>query len=342
MAAEAFAATAVYDAEIAGWFAGEDPDACGCGHHHDHGEEEQILGVELRYGENPHQHAELVLPGDDPEAPLAAMGLRQLGGKELSYNNLVDVVAAVKLVDDLEGIRCAALKHTNPCGVGLGGTPVDALARALRCDPVSAFGGIFVFSHEVDAPAADILRRRFCEVVLAPSFTDEALETLQRKKNVRELTVDFDVFREATRGQARAFGIVELHQDEDEGFPELETWVHAAGPEPDADRPRRAAAELDRLQARQEQRDRAGRRERDARHRGRPDEPRRQRADRGAQGGRPGPRPAGLRLRFATPSSRSPTASNSCTRRACAPPSRPGARCATRRSPPPPRSWGSP
>ncbi|MBK7702011.1 MAG: bifunctional phosphoribosylaminoimidazolecarboxamide formyltransferase/IMP cyclohydrolase, partial [bacterium] len=163
MAAAAFAVTADYDAAIADWFAGghaccDDPD-----HDHDH-DHEQILGIELRYGENPHQKAELMLPGEDTEDPLIGMGLRQLSGKELSFNNFMDVIAAVKLVDDLEAggrVACAAIKHTNPCGVGLGATPAAALARALVSDPDAAFGGVFAFTGEVDAAAAADLHARF-------------------------------------------------------------------------------------------------------------------------------------------------------------------------------------
>ena len=240
MAAAAFAVTADYDAAIADWFAGghaccDDPDH---DHDHDHGHEhEQILGIELRYGENPHQKAELMLPGEDADDPLAGMGLRQLSGKELSFNNLVDVIAAVKLVDDLEvgdGVACAAIKHTNPCGVGLGATAAAALARALHCDPDAAFGGVFVFTCEVDAAAAADLHARFCEVIVAPSFSAEAQELLGRKKNLRLLTLEREAFRAATWGQVSIFGDVQLHQDEDEGFPELETWRHVAGPAPDA------------------------------------------------------------------------------------------------------------
>ncbi len=236
MAAATFAVTADYDAAIADWFVGghaccDDPD-----HDHDH-DHEQILGIELRYGENPHQKAELMLPGEDVEDPLIGMGLRQLGGKELSFNNLVDVVAAVKLVDDLEvggQVACAAIKHTNPCGVGLGATAAAALARALLGDPDAAFGGVFAFTGEVDAGVAEELHARFCEVVVAPAFAEAALDLLGRKKNLRLLTLDREAFRAATWGQVRIFGDVQLHQDEDEGFPELESWRHVAGPAPDA------------------------------------------------------------------------------------------------------------
>lgn len=220
MAAETFIRVTDYDAQIADYFAGDV--------HEGH------LGVELRYGENPHQQAELFLPGEDPEDPLAGMGMSQLNGKQLSYNNLLDVIAAAKLVNDLEGVACAAFKHTNPCGVGTADTPAEALERALRCDPESAFGGIFAFTCEVDMASVEILRKRFCEVVLAPAYAEDALAILCKKKNLRVIVCDLAAFAAATRGQGRAFGQVQLHQQEDEGFPELAAWSHVAGPEPDA------------------------------------------------------------------------------------------------------------
>ena len=220
MAAETFAMVADYDAQIAEYFEG---------HHHD-----GHLGVELRYGENPHQKAELFLPGVDADNPLDGMGLRQLNGKALSYNNLVDVIAAAKLITDLDGVCCAAIKHTNPCGVGAADTPAEALERALRCDPDSAFGGIFAFTTELDLAAVEILRKRFCEVVMAPSFAPDALAILQKKKNLRVLSLDTAAFTSVTRGKGMAFGEVQLHQEEDDGFPELDDWKHVAGPKPDA------------------------------------------------------------------------------------------------------------
>ncbi len=219
MAAETFALVADYDAQIAEYFEGAAHD----GH----------LSVELRYGENPHQRAELFLPGLDADDPLAGMGLVQLNGKALSFNNFVDVIAAAKLVGDLDGVCCAAIKHTNPCGVGVGATAAEALEAALRCDPESAFGGIFAFTCEVDDAAVQILRKRFCEVVLAPSYDEDALATLCKKKNLRVLALDPEVFGAATTGKGLAFGQVQLHQEEDEGFPELDDWKHVAGPEPD-------------------------------------------------------------------------------------------------------------
>lgn len=219
MAAAVFALVTDYDAQIAEWF---------------YRDEVRDVAVSLRYGENPHQSAEMILPaGDDPDNPLSGMGLRQFNGKELSYNNLVDVIAALKLTLDLEGECCVAMKHTNPCGVGRGDSPAEALERALRCDPDSAFGGIFSFTGKLDLAAAEVLASRFCEVILAPEYAADALARLQKKKNLRVLTYDREVFAGAAEGAEKGFGAITLRQQEDAGFPEIAEWKHVAGPEPD-------------------------------------------------------------------------------------------------------------
>ncbi len=212
-AAAGFARMAAYNQSIATWFAG--------------GTGDEIARASLRYGENPHQGATLEINGGD----LASVGLAQLGGKELSYNNLVDLIAAVKLVQDVDRSACAIIKHTNPCGVGLG-DPREALERALLCDPVSAFGGIFAFNAEVDLATAEQLAGRFLEVVVAPSYGSEARQRLGRKKKLRVLTCDMDAFARSTHGRARTWGRVTLRQDEDEGFPELDPWTVAGGEAP--------------------------------------------------------------------------------------------------------------
>lgn len=221
MAAQTFEIVLDYDMAISEWF------------HAESTADTNLLT--LRYGENPHQAAEMTVPIGDGEGPLTGMGLRQVNGKELSYNNMIDVIAAGKLVADLDGIACAAIKHTNPCGVGVGASAAAALERALLCDPESAFGGIFAFTAEVDLAAAEILAGRFCEVVLAPSYSDEARARLCRKKNLRVLEMDPDLFTRVTAGRSLSFGEVNLFQDEDAGFPELDAWAHVAGPEPDAE-----------------------------------------------------------------------------------------------------------
>lgn len=187
-------------------------------------------GIALRYGENPHQDANLFLPGAD----LGSIGITQHGGKELSYNNIVDLVAAIKLVGDFDDACCGVLKHTNPCGFGLG-KGGQGLERALKCDPVSAFGGVFAFNSEVDEETAGILAKRFLEIIVAPSYSEAALKRLTKKKNVRVLSVDSETFLDATRGKSRSWGSLRLSQGEDEGFAELEDWNVVAGAEPNAE-----------------------------------------------------------------------------------------------------------
>ncbi len=220
MGAATFRLAERYNNAIAGWF----EDVSGT-----------RPGLSLRYGENPHQGASLLLPAAKEGLPaLSAVGVTQHGGKELSYNNIVDLIAGVKLVGDFSGPCCGILKHTNPCGFGLGGG-VEGLERALKCDPVSAFGGVFVFNTEVDLASAEILAGRFLEIIVAPGYSAEALARLTKKKNVRVLTVDLAKFLAGTRGRSRSWGQLELRQDEDEKFPELAEWKLAAGPEPDAE-----------------------------------------------------------------------------------------------------------
>ena len=186
-------------------------------------------GEGLRYGENPHQPATWSIAGG---GGLAELGLTLNGGKALSYNNLLDVVGTLKLAADLPDDACAVIKHTNPCGVGRGKSPSQALENALACDPVSAFGGIVAFGSPVDDATAESLAGRFLEVVLAPGFSEGARIALSKKKNLRWLDVDFQVFADATRGNERRFGKFILRQAEDEGFPELAAPKLVAGPTP--------------------------------------------------------------------------------------------------------------
>ncbi len=129
----------------------------------------------LRYGENPHQKG--VFYGD-----LDAL-FEQLNGKELSYNNLVDVDAAVALIDEFEAPTFAILKHTNACGVASKANLTEAWAAALACDPVSAFGGVLICNGKMDAVTADEINKLFFEVLIAPDYDAKALEILQSKKN---------------------------------------------------------------------------------------------------------------------------------------------------------------
>lgn len=146
------------------------------------------LSMVLRYGENPHQKAALYADGTGTGV---AAG-KQLQGKELSFNNIVDLDACWGLVsefDDQPEAAVAIIKHTNPCGVATGSTVLEAYKRALEADPVSAFGGVIGINREVDATAAAEIAKLFVEAIVAPSFTAEALELFASKKNLRLLEI---------------------------------------------------------------------------------------------------------------------------------------------------------
>ncbi len=140
---------------------------------------------ELRYGENPHQAAALYIPaGRAPEGLAAA---KQLQGKELSYNNYVDLEAARSLVAEFERPAAVIIKHNNPCGAAQQSSLLDAYLKAYACDPISAFGGVLAFNHIVDAVTAEAVSRLFVECIVAPGFADEARDIFAAKKNLRLL-----------------------------------------------------------------------------------------------------------------------------------------------------------
>ena len=175
LAAAAFSHTAYYDSLIANYFEDtflENRTALRINHE---------LKKELRYGENPHQRA--FLYGDFESH------FEILHGKEISYNNIVDLIAAVDLVYDLEANSCAIIKHTNPCGVATSKNLYESYLNALSCDPISAFGGIVALNEEVDEKIAEKLNEIFLEIVAAPSFTEEALRILEKKKNRRVVKI---------------------------------------------------------------------------------------------------------------------------------------------------------
>jgi phosphoribosylaminoimidazolecarboxamide formyltransferase/IMP cyclohydrolase len=177
-AAAAFAHTAAYDAAVAGWFAQHEtddrlPDFVGLAY--------EKLG-DLRYGENPHQRGALYV-----EAGGVGVlgGANVLQGKEMSYNNWLDVDAAYALASALPANAAVIVKHNNPCGAALGPTPAEAYAKAFACDTVSAFGGIVAFHAPCDGAAAAAMADVFTEVVVAPSFTDDALAAFASRQNLR-------------------------------------------------------------------------------------------------------------------------------------------------------------
>lgn len=138
----------------------------------------------LRYGENPHQKAAIY---KERTSGLSLADARVIQGKEMSFNNYLDTNAAVLLAMEFEKKACVVIKHNNPCGVAVGETPVEAYRKAVKTDPVSAFGGVVAFNTEVDGKAAAEMAELFLEVVTAPSFTAEALQIFSKKPNVRLL-----------------------------------------------------------------------------------------------------------------------------------------------------------
>ena len=182
LAARAFAHTAAYDAGVAGWMA-------------DHAGEPEprqftvggTVAQTMRYGENPHQNAFAVRTGEDRTGVLSA---RSVQGKALSFNNLNDADAALEAVAEIAGdgqAACVIVKHANPCGAAMGATLAQAHAKALACDPVSAFGGIVATSVPLDEAAARAITAVFTEVVIAPDADDAALAVFAGKPSLRLL-----------------------------------------------------------------------------------------------------------------------------------------------------------
>ncbi|MGI8906059.1 MAG: bifunctional phosphoribosylaminoimidazolecarboxamide formyltransferase/IMP cyclohydrolase [Candidatus Sumerlaeaceae bacterium] len=142
---------------------------------------------DLRYGENPHQRAAFYQNSVDAETSVA--NAKQLHGKELSYNNILDLDAALEIARSFpESPACVIIKHNNPCGVAKAEKLVDAYKAARECDPTSSFGGIVGLNREVDAETAEEVGQLFLEAVIAPGYSDEALATLTKKKNIRVLS----------------------------------------------------------------------------------------------------------------------------------------------------------
>jgi len=211
-AGKAFAHTRDYDTAISRWM----------------GQPEGEILQTLRYGENPHQGGwlEAWKAGEPP--------FRQLQGKELSYNNLLDLGGALDLILDLEGPAAAVIKHGNPCGVGFAGRGAEALERAWASDPKSAFGSVIALSEPVDEATAAFLGDKFFEVLVAPGYDEAALAWFAKKKNLRVLELpDQEAWRCDQR--LRSTGPLLLRQDEDREFVPADQWKLGAGPAPDED-----------------------------------------------------------------------------------------------------------
>lgn len=187
-AKEAFAVSSAYDSAIFNWFDGDDHSAL------------RLTAngkMPLRYGENPHQKAAFF--GDFERM------FTKLHGKEISYNNLLDIDAAVSLMADFTEPTFAILKHNNACGIASRENIESAWDAALACDPVSAFGGVLIANGPIDLPAAEKINKIFFEVIIAPEYSPEALQVLQTKKNriilvARDLTLPTMKYRSAING----------------------------------------------------------------------------------------------------------------------------------------------
>lgn len=219
LAQKAFARTAAYDAAIAATLALREADgaaAASTGF-------PAVLHVagqklrDLRYGENPHQQAALYA---DPAVHGGLAQAEPLQGKELSFNNLVDLEAAWDLAQEFSTPAVAIIKHTNPAGCATGSGLAEAYARALACDPISAFGGVIGVNRPLDAAAATAIRELFVECIAAPAYAPEAREILAAKKNLR--LVQVSPAAPAPRHQVKQISGGWLLQDRDQGAPELE------------------------------------------------------------------------------------------------------------------------
>lgn len=208
LAAKVFRHTAAYDALIAGYLT----EAV------DEQEPESLtltydLKQVLRYGENSHQRAAFYQ--DALPISFSIASAKQLHGKELSYNNIKDADAAIRISREFDQPAVVAVKHMNPCGIGIGETINEAYQFAYAADPVSIFGGIIVLNREVDGQTAQQMHALFLEIIIAPSFSKEAFELLSSKKNLRLMTLDFSKKEQAVNDEKVSVlgGLLIQHQD---------------------------------------------------------------------------------------------------------------------------------
>ena len=193
LAVAAFNRIAAYDGAISDYLSSLETDGCGDNIRSEFPAQSNLRFVklqDLRYGENPHQTAAFYR--DMQPAPGSLVTAKQLQGKELSYNNIADADAAWECVKSFgtdAAAACVIVKHANPCGVALGANAAEAYAKAFKTDPTSAFGGIIAFNCELDAAGAALVAKQFVEVLMAPSFTPEALALFAAKPNTRVLQI---------------------------------------------------------------------------------------------------------------------------------------------------------
>jgi len=180
LAVKAFESTASYDAAISNWLRTQSDSSGTEKSFNLYGENP----ISLRYGENPHQDAVFYLTN---EIRFGVASAKQIQGKELSYNNLIDSDAAYELVAEFDDPAVAIIKHSNPSGVAINQTLVEAYSRANACDPLSAFGGVVAMNRPLNKQVVEEISKIFTEVIIAPDADQDALEMIQRKKNVRVL-----------------------------------------------------------------------------------------------------------------------------------------------------------
>ena len=182
LANEAFAQTARYDAAISRWFSTsyeQFPEHLAVAY-------EKVL--DLAYGENPHQRAALYAEAGIRSHVLSRVS--KLHGRALSFNNVLDLDSARRLLEDFDPPACVIVKHNNPCGVAIGESPLEAYKRALACDPMSAFGGVIGLNRAIDVELAEALNENFVEVLIAPEYQNGALDVLQQKEAIRILCAE--------------------------------------------------------------------------------------------------------------------------------------------------------
>lgn len=217
LAAKVFRHTAAYDALIAGYLT----DAVG-----DSQPEKMTLTYELkqslRYGENSHQQAAFYQ--DALPVSYSIAQAKQLHGKELSYNNIKDADAALRIAREFEAPTVVALKHMNPCGIGTGDTIEAAYDFAYAADPVSIFGGILVANRTIDLATAEKMHQLFLEIIIAPDFTEEAFAVLSKKKNLRLMTLDFSQKDQSTNNETVSVLGGLLVQEQDVIKEDPENW----------------------------------------------------------------------------------------------------------------------
>jgi phosphoribosylaminoimidazolecarboxamide formyltransferase/IMP cyclohydrolase len=208
MSSKAFGLTAYYDSMIANWFNQK--------LNIKFPERKTIFGrrfKQLRYGENPHQKSSIYINNyNDKE-----LGLNQLGGKDLSYNNYSDIFASLEILFSLKNVAATVVvKHANPCGVSINKSPIVSFKNAYTCDPVSAFGGIIACNFKINKAIADEINKNFLEVILAKGFEKDALNILNKKKNLR--IIDISKYKQKNQITVKTFDGSFLLQEKDKSI----------------------------------------------------------------------------------------------------------------------------